>query len=120
MGTWNSGPFDNHTAAELLAALRDGTFDFEAFKKSCTDDYIDVDEAETYIALGALTKLRADELPQGIAPERLSGIYTPQSRAWLRKKINQALQPEVSGAVALWEETGELEQWVRTARAAQP
>ncbi|MGN5995333.1 DUF4259 domain-containing protein [Corynebacterium striatum] len=42
MGTWDVGPFDNHAACELLAELRDGTFDFEHFKRSCADSPLDV------------------------------------------------------------------------------
>lgn len=120
MGTWNSGPFDNDAAVELLQGLREGTFDFEDFKASCRDDYVDVEEAEMYVVLGALIKLPVEKLPEGIGPERLKRLYAPQSRAWLRKKIDQAMVPEVSAAMALWEETGELEFWVRTAQAAKP
>ena len=50
MGTWDVGPFDNHAACEVLAEIRDGSFDLDTFKKSCVDSPIDVDDAEAVIA----------------------------------------------------------------------
>ena len=76
MGTWDTGPFDNHAARELLASLRDGSFDLTAFQKSCAEEPLDSDDAETMIALGALLKLKADALPEGIHREDLAPLYT--------------------------------------------
>lgn len=120
MGTWDVGPFDNHAACELLAELRDGTFDFEHFKRSCADSPLDVDEAEKVIALGALVNTPQDRLPNGVSAKELKSICTPQSRAWLRKRINSTLEPESSPVYALWETTGELEIWVQSVRASLP
>lgn len=120
MGTWDSGPFDNDTAVEVVAALRDGTFDFNQFRASFSANYIDAVEAEACVALGALIKLPPEELPAGVKPESLRKLFTPQSRAWLRRRIDMAMNPEQSSAVAMWEETGELDEWMKTAQAAKP
>ena len=81
---------------------------------------MDSDDAETMIALGALLKLEADALPEGIYREDLEPLYTPQSKAWLRRRINSAMRPETSSVYALWETTGELEEWLRTAQDSLP
>ncbi|MCG7243880.1 DUF4259 domain-containing protein [Corynebacterium sp. ACRPS] len=120
MGTWGTGPFDNHAARDVLDSLRDGSFDLRHFQRSCGTGVLDSDEAEAVIALGALTKLPADGLPDGVAPRDLTSLYTPQSKAWLRRRINQAMRSESSSVYALWEPTGELNQWLHTAQAALP
>ena len=120
MGTWDTGPFDNHAARELLASLRDGSFDLKSFQRSCAAEPLDSDDAETMIALGALLKLSADALPEGIDREDLAPLFTPQSKAWLRRHINSAMRPETSSVYALWETTGELDQWLRTAQDSLP
>ncbi|AMO90303.1 hypothetical protein WM42_2614 [Corynebacterium simulans] len=120
MGTWDVGPFDNHAACDLLAAIRDGSFDFERFKRMCAAPPLDVDEAEVVIALGMLAKTSPEHLPQGISAESINALYKPQSRAWLRKQINATLDPDTSSVYALWEPTGELETWIMAVRAALP
>ncbi|MDO5031793.1 DUF4259 domain-containing protein [Corynebacterium sp.] len=120
MGTWDVGPFDNHAAIEVLAAIRAGSFDIERFKKTSADLPLDVEDTEAAIALGTLAKTPRDRLPEGVKPEAIRPLCTPQTRAWLRKRINAALEPDTSPAYAVWETTGELEQWIRTARAALP
>ena len=35
MGTWNTGPFDNDSAADAVAALVDGTFRMDQFRFEC-------------------------------------------------------------------------------------
>ncbi|TRX32830.1 DUF4259 domain-containing protein [Corynebacterium guaraldiae] len=120
MGTWDVGPFDNHAACEVLAEIRDGSFDLDTFKKSCVDSPIDVDDAEAVIALGALATSPADKLPAGVSVDSVKALRTPQTRAWLRKKINTAMEPNKSPIYALWETTGELDLWLRTTRAVLP
>ncbi|MFK3621473.1 MULTISPECIES: DUF4259 domain-containing protein [unclassified Corynebacterium] len=120
MGTWDVGPFDNHAACEVLAEIRDGSFDLDTFKKSCVDSPIDVDDAEVVIALGALATSPADKLPAGVSVESVKALRTPQTRAWLRQKINTAMEPNNSPIYALWETTGELDLWLRTTRAVLP
>lgn len=120
MGTWGPGPFDNHAARDLLAAISDGSFDFNHFKASCTREYVDADEAEIIIALGAISKLREKELPDFIPRSQYKILSAPENRAWLRKKISQAMVPGASELYALWETTGEMDQWLHTAQASKP
>lgn len=120
MGTWDTGPFDNHAARDLLRSLHAGTFDYEGFREVCDESPIGVDEAEMVIAIGALCKLPAERLPLGICPESIKVFRTPQARAWLRRRINCALDPQQSRAYALWETSGELEEWIKSVRAALP
>ena len=47
-------------------------------------------------------------------------LRTPQTRAWLRKRMNRAMEPETSPIYAMWETTDELEKWIRSTRAALP
>ncbi|MDK8593254.1 DUF4259 domain-containing protein [Corynebacterium accolens] len=54
MGTWGTGPFDNHAARDVLDSLRNGSFDLRHFQRSCGTGVLDSDEAEAVIALGAL------------------------------------------------------------------
>lgn len=120
MGTWDVGPFDNHAACEVLAELRDGHFDLDTFKSSCMDSPIDVDDAEAIIALGALATAPPERLPAGLGVEHVQMLRTPQTRAWLRKRMNRAMEPETSPIYAMWETTDELEKWIRSTRAALP
>ena len=120
MGTWDVGPFDNHAARAVLAELRDGSFDLETFKRSCVDEPIDVDDAETIIALGALATTPLEKLPVGLRGEDVRMLRTPQTKAWLRKRMNNAMEPDSSPIYALWETTDELEDWLRSTRAAMP
>lgn len=120
MGTWDVGPFDNHAARAVLAQLRDGSFDLETFKRSCAEAPIDVDDAETIIALGALASTPFEKLPGGLCGTDVRILRTPQTRAWLRKRMNKAMEPDSSPIYALWETTDELEDWLRTTRAAMP
>ena len=120
MGTWDVGPFDNHAACAVLADIRDGSFDLDNFKRSCVDTPLDVDDAEVIIALGALATTPPDQLPAGLSLGDGHMLRTPQTKAWLRKRMNRAMEPESSPIYALWETTGELEDWLRSTRAALP
>ncbi|WCZ32430.1 DUF4259 domain-containing protein [Corynebacterium massiliense] len=120
MGTWGVGPFDNHRAREIVDAVRTGTFDFDVFRETCADDDLDADEAEAIIALGALATAPQEDLPPGIAAARMRCLFTDNRRLWLRHRIEKAIDPDNSTIYALWEATGELDNWVKTARAVLP
>ncbi len=120
MGTWDVGPYDNDRAAELLADIRDGRFNFERFRFTVDEDRLDADDCEMVVALGALGSSRPGDLPEGIRPEVLSRIFTPERRRWVRRQMEKVLDPDHSELYAVWEATGELDGWVASTRAALP
>lgn len=63
---------------------------------------------------------RRRRLPAGLGVEHVQMLRTPQTRAWLRKRMNRAMEPETSPIYAMWETTDELEKWIRSTRAALP
>lgn len=112
MGTWDVGPFDNHSARELVGAIVDGTFDYARFRADCRFNNMCADSAEATIALAALVVYDARELPAGVTSKMLEQLYTPESLSWLRAQVRCALDASLSQIYALWEATGELDCWL--------
>jgi hypothetical protein len=61
MGTWDSGPFDNDAAADVLAETQGSASSLESILKRCADapseQYLEVDEGQSAIAIGELVAL---------------------------------------------------------------
>lgn len=120
MGTWDVGPYDNDGAVDLLADIRADRFNFERFRFTIDEHRPDPDDSEMIIALGALASSGTDELPAGIRPEVLSRLFTPERVRWVRRQMERILDPENSELYAVWEATGELDDWLAATRAALP
>ena len=51
MGTWNTGPFDNDDAAELLDDIREGHIYFDELLPDVGHRYIEADQGAMIIAM---------------------------------------------------------------------
>ncbi|QYH19806.1 DUF4259 domain-containing protein [Corynebacterium aquatimens] len=113
MGTWNTGPFDNDPAAEAVAALANGTFRMDLFRFNCGRGPLGTDEAESVIALAAVLNGHA---PEGYASTELAYPFTVDDRRWIRRNAAEVVRPGGSELYELWEEAGELDEWLEATR----
>ncbi|WIM68748.1 DUF4259 domain-containing protein [Corynebacterium breve] len=109
MGTWGVGAFDNDTASELVSELQRGVFRMQQLKFECANGPLTAQQAERVIALGALL---AGERPEGVNLEGIDKQLSFRDRRWIAKNMKSAIMPGQSELYALWEDTGELEQWI--------
>lgn len=112
MGTWNTGPFDNDSATDAVTALVNGTFSMDQFRFECGLGALGTVEAESVIALAAVI--------HGHRPEGLEGTidypFTLDDKQWIRRRVQAALRPGGSALYSMWEEAGELEEWLESSR----
>ena len=113
MGTWDTGPFDNDSAAEAVAALANGTFRMDKFRFNCAQHPLNAEEAELIIALAAIIN---GHVPDGCPETVLDFPFSADDRRWIRRNAGEALKPSGSELYALWQETGELDEWLAAAR----
>ncbi|MCP1388566.1 DUF4259 domain-containing protein [Corynebacterium sp. TA-R-1] len=113
MGTWDTGPFDNDPASEAVAALANGTFRMDQFRFNCGRGPLAADEAESVIALAAVLNGHA---PQGYAAEELTYPFTVDDRRWIRRNAAEVVRPGGSELYEMWQEAGELDQWLESTR----
>ncbi|MFG2119649.1 DUF4259 domain-containing protein [Streptomyces sp. NPDC048710] len=113
MGTWDTGPFDNDTAADWCNGLDDAAVDERAgmvrdalVRAVDTDDHLEAPEAEEAVAAAALV---AAQLPGGDVPSPHYGPEEPlPDLAALRPLALQALDrvvTEPSELLDLWEDS---------------
>ncbi|MFJ8746526.1 DUF4259 domain-containing protein [Embleya sp. NPDC127516] len=119
MGTWDTGPFDNDTAADFANTLDDaGPEEHEALIRGVltrTVDAIDyLFEAEKAIAAAALIATQSpggEPVDSGYGPEE----PMPVSPAVLRTLAAEALDriaSDDSGLIANWLEAANARQWL--------
>lgn len=113
MGTWNTGPFDNDPAVEAVAALADGTFRMDQFRFECGRGPLGSEEAELIIALAAVLN---GHVPAEDAAGALDYPFTLDDRRWIRRNAAQVVRPGGSELYDLWEEAGELNEWLAVTR----
>lgn len=109
MGTWDIGPFDNDPAADAVAAIVDGTFRMDQFRYECGLGPLGTDEAESVIALAAVLK---GYLPAKHAHEGVNVTFTRDDKEWIRRRARSVVRPGGSELYAMWEDTGELDEWL--------
>lgn len=109
MGTWDIGPFDNDSAVDTVAALADGTFRMDQFRFECGRGPLGTDEAEAVLALAAVIN---GFVPSGETKAALDYPFTLDDRLWIRRKAEQAVNPDMSELYDLWLNAGELESWL--------
>ncbi|MGW2743308.1 DUF4259 domain-containing protein [Streptomyces sp. NPDC001450] len=113
MGTWDTGPFDNDTAADWCNGLDDAAADERAglvrdalVRAVDTEDYLEAPEAEEAVAAAALVAAR---LPGGAIPSPHYGPEEPlPDLTALRPLALQALDrvvTEPSELLDLWEDS---------------
>lgn len=112
MGTWDVGPFDNDPAVEAVAALADGSFRMDQFRFECGRGPLGTDEAESVIALAAVINGHVPEEHEAA----LTFPFTLDDRRWIRRRAEQAVRPGTSELYDLWENAGELENWLAETR----
>lgn len=111
MGTWNTGPYDNDDAAELLEDIREGHIYFEELLPDVGHRYIEADQGAMIIAMAHLA---AGEVPEDIDDAVLAPLRTPQTRERLRQCLEAVLSDgAVSELAEQWAESGqeELLEW---------
>lgn len=113
MGTWNTGPFDNDPATEAVAALADGTFRMDQFRFNCGAGPLTTDEAELVIALAAVLN---GHVPTEASDQALEFPFSVDDRRWIRRNAAEVTRPGGSELYELWEEAGELDEWLAATR----
>ena len=113
MGTWNTGPFDNDPAAEAVAALANGTFRMDQFRFNCAAGPLGTDEAESIIALAAILN---GHVPDGVPETALEFPFSIDDRRWIRRNAAEVVKPGGSELYELWQEAGELDEWLEATR----
>lgn len=111
MGTWNTGPFDNDDATELLDDIREGHIYFEELLPGVSNRYIEADQGAMIIALAHLA---AGDVPEGIDEAHLESLRTPESRERLRQCLEAVISDgAVSELAEQWAESGQekLLEW---------
>lgn len=111
MGTWNTGPYDNDEAADLLDDIREGHIYFEELLPDVGHRYIEADQGAMIIAMAHLA---AGDVPEGIDESHLQSLRTPETRERLRQCLEAVLSDgAVSELAELWAESGqeELLEW---------
>ncbi|WP_080795139.1 DUF4259 domain-containing protein [Corynebacterium pacaense] len=110
MKIWNTGPFDNEEAQEVLRDLRNDELLLEELLPDAGHRYIEEDQGAMIIALAHLA---AGNQPQGAAVPGVDKLRTPELRDRLRQCLEAVLiDASVSGLYARWETEGEaLHEW---------
>ena len=111
MEIWNTGPFDNHEAAELLNDVRSGDLYLEELLPDSGTRFIDADQGALIVALAHLA---AGDLPEGIEPAHVTQLQTPEMRERLRQSLEAVLADgTVSELAGHWAEQGtdQLYEW---------
>ncbi|MFJ3395293.1 DUF4259 domain-containing protein [Leifsonia aquatica] len=122
MGAWGSGPFENDGAGDLLAEIGDGSFSFDeivwAFED---DDYLEVDGGQMAIALAELVIVVREQKPvayEGIDLAAFQGMLNPERIQWIHDQAVRATSDsDASELYELWEDAGDLDNWLLPARA---
>ena len=111
MGTWNTGPFDNDDAVDLIEDIREGELDPVELLPDATTRYIEADQGAMVIAMAHLA---AGELPEGMSTEQVSHLRSADNRERLRQCLEAVLSDDtVSELHAVWAKAGEeqLHEW---------
>ncbi|PFG28808.1 DUF4259 domain-containing protein [Corynebacterium renale] len=104
MATWNTGPFDNDEAQELLEDLRSGLLDPVELIPNTGYRRIDADEGQIVVALAALATSEEDDLPDGISPDIVAPLREPTVKERLRQNLEAIVaDAQVSDLFAWWQ-----------------
>ena len=124
MGAWGSGPFENDGAGDLVASIRAGDFSFDELGWAFEDGYLEVDGGQIALALVdlALVGLGIHAPASGVADLDLTDFVADLSRErldWIVSVAERTLSgSEASELYELWEETDELDGWLRPAEVS--
>lgn len=124
MGAWGSGPFENDGAGDLLASIRSGDFSFDELGWAFEDGYLEVDGGQIALALVDLALVGLGVRPPSPVLEDLdltgfSAELSGERLSWIVGVADTALSgAEASELYELWEETEDLDGWLRPAAAS--
>ena len=137
MGAWGRNVFQNDTALDLVDEVLDGTFDLDEFRKDFRreedEGYLDASQGAALLALGALVRIARNEdhadldvLLEHAETEEVDltdfiDQFSDEDIQTLRELIGVVIrEPSSSELYELWEESGELEQWLEYSRQCLP
>lgn len=110
MDIWNTGPFDNEEAQEVLADLRNDELYLDELLPDSGNRYIEKDQGAMIIALAHLA---AGNQPEEGDDVDAAALQTPEMRERLRQCLEAVLiDGTVSGLYSHWQDQGEqLHEW---------
>ena len=110
MDIWNTGPFDNEEAKEVLEDLRNNELYLDELLPDAGHRFIEKDHGALIIALAHLA---AGEQPEDDQVVNAEALQTPEMKERLRQCLEAVLiDATVSGLYAHWQEQGEqLHEW---------
>lgn len=110
MDIWNTGPFDNDEAQEVLEDLRNNELYLDELLPDAGHRFIEKDHGALIIALAHLA---AGEQPEDSQAVNAEALQTPEMKERLRQCLEAVLiDATVSGLYAHWQEQGEqLHEW---------
>jgi hypothetical protein len=122
MGAWGNGAFENDGALDLIADLRHGNFSFDEIQWAFEDEnYLEVDGGQMALALAEIAVAIRKGQPSPVEELDLSTVaqhFTPEAIGFIREQVQRTLSDaEHSELYELWEETDELDEWLRASRA---
>ncbi|MCR8675812.1 DUF4259 domain-containing protein [Micrococcus sp. HG099] len=137
MGAWGRNVFQNDTALDLVDEVLDGSFDLDEFRKDFRreedEGYLDASQGAALLALGALVRIARNEdhadldvLLEHAEAEEVDltdfiDQFSDEDIQTLRELIGVVIrEPSCSELYELWEESGELEQWLEYSRQCLP
>jgi len=137
MGAWGRNVFQNDTALGLVDEVLDGTFDLDEFRRNFRRDedegYLDASQGAALLALGALVRIARNEDPADLEAlldhaetdevdlTAFIDQFSDEDVETLRELIGVVIrEPSCSELYELWEESGELEQWLEYSRECLP
>ena len=124
MGAWGSGPFENDGAGDLLASIRSGDFSFDELGWAFEDGYLEVDGGQIALALVDLALVGLGVRPPSPDLEDLDltsflAELSGERLSWIVDVADTTLSgAEASELYELWEETEDLDAWLRPATAS--
>lgn len=137
MGAWGRNVFQNDTALDLVDEVLDGSFDLDEFRKDFRreedEGHLDASQGAALLALGALVRIARNEdhadldvLLEHAEAEEVDltdfiDQFSDEDIQTLRELIGVVIrEPSCSELYELWEESGELEQWLEYSRQCLP
>jgi hypothetical protein len=125
MGAWGTGPYENDNAADIIAALGAGEFDYAEWAWVEDDEeYMEVGYGDAAIALGALLQAARGTRPPprpGLDLKPVLDQITPERAKRISEQILRAIEDtENSEARHLWEDAGAFDEWAAQARSCIP
>lgn len=114
MDIWNSGPYDNSEAEELLDDIRSHALPLSALMPEVGQRHITEDQGATIVVLAHLAAAEPGELPDGIGTNDIAELRTPEARERLRQALEAVLADgAVSDLYTRWQGEGQdkLLEW---------